>query len=207
LFVILRNADINHSLSATFFRNRVIGALRSSDSPVLRQAAQNISPNLIFEHPTVEQLAETLAAIVDPSLPSSQGTLSKPSRAVETIREWIAKYTADLPSVNHAQISASGGTPTVLLTGSTGNIGSHILASLLSNHRVGKIYALNRPSANPLERLKAAFVDRGLPVKLLLDSRLVSLVGDVTSDNFALEAEQYLEVRVTHVHYQQQFLG
>jgi hypothetical protein len=186
-------------LSATFFRNRIIGALRSSDDPALRQAVQNISPNLIFEHPTVEQLAETLGAIVDPSLPSDQETLSGSTRAVETIREWIAKYTADLPSVNHTQGSAPGGIPTVLLTGSTGNIGSHILAYLLANKHVGKIYTLNRPSTDPLERLKAAFVERGLPVELLADSRLVSLIGDVTSDNFALEASQYLEVGIPDV--------
>ena len=108
----------------------------------------------------------------------------------------IAKYTADLPTAK-AKTKAKAhdnAAPAVLLTGSTGNIGSHILAYLLSDERVGCLHTLNRPSADPLRRLRSAFSERGLPVELLDDSRFVSLAGDITRDNFGLEEAQYKEV-------------
>ena len=103
----------------------------------------------------------------------------------------ITKYTADLPTPIVRTAGASVGLPVVLLTGSTGNIGSHILAYLLTDRRVGKVYALNRPSTDPEGRLKAAFEQRDLPLGLLDDERFVSLVGDVTQEAFGMERSRY----------------
>ena len=159
----------------------------------MRHAAQNVSSNLIFENPTVEQLAVAIATLADPSSTSANPVLQVRS-AADNVRAMIAKYTADLPNAKAKAKSRGDAPPVVLLTGSTGNIGSHILAYLLSEERVGRVYTLNRPSADPLGRLRSAFDDRGLPVKVLDDSRLVSLAGDITRDDFGLEETQYREV-------------
>ena len=155
----------------------------------MRQAAQGISSNFIFEHSTVEQLAAAIASLVDPSSASAFQAHS----VVDDIRAMIAKYTADLPTAK-AKGKALSTAPVILLTGSTGNIGSHILACLLSEPRIGRVYTLNRPSADPLGRLRSAFSERGLPVELLDDPRLISLAGDITRDNFGLDEAQYEEV-------------
>ena len=55
-----------HSLSATFFRNRIVGALRTAGDPVLRGAAHHVPANVVFAHPSVARLARALHAIVDP---------------------------------------------------------------------------------------------------------------------------------------------
>ena len=157
----------------------------------MRRAAQQVSPNVIFEHPTIKQLAHAVSSLLDPSA-HAQGVSS--SRA-DAIRALIAKYTADMPTAK-AKGKANASPPVVLLTGSTGNIGSHILAYLLADERVGRVYTLNRPSADPLGRLKAAFTERGLPAEMLDDARLVSLAGDITKENFGLEEAQYREVRL-----------
>ncbi|EKM52251.1 uncharacterized protein PHACADRAFT_260494 [Phanerochaete carnosa HHB-10118-sp] len=187
------------SLSATFFRNRVIGALRASESSNVRQAVQHISSNFVFEHPTIKQLAAALASFVDPSDGASAATSNTRTRAGE-VRAMIEKHTNNLPTAR-AQALRRGAAPVVLLTGSTGNIGSHILAYLLAEPRIARVYTLNRPSADPRGRLEAAFRERGLPVEELDDPRLMSLVGDVTRDNFGLDDAQYQEVlaSVTHV--------
>ncbi|EKM52250.1 uncharacterized protein PHACADRAFT_211524 [Phanerochaete carnosa HHB-10118-sp] len=187
------------SLSATFFRNRIIGALRASESSSVRQAAQRISSNFVFEHPTIEQLAATLRSLVDPSGGADAATLHARTR-VDEIRAMIEKYSDDLPTAR-AQAFGRGAAPIVLLTGSTGNIGSHILAYLLAEPRVARVYTLNRPSADPRGRLKAALSERDLPVKELDGPRLVLLAGDVTRDNFGLDDAQYREViaSVTHI--------
>ena len=152
-----------------------------SEDPSVRQAAQSVSSNFIFEHSTVEQLAVAIASLVD----SSSASVFQAHSVVDDIRAMIAKYTADLPTAK-AKGKAHSTAPVVLLTGSTGNIGSHILACLLSEQRIERVYTLNRPSVDPLGRLRSAFSERGLPVELLDDSRLVSLAGDITRDNFGL---------------------
>lgn len=182
-----------HSLSATFLRNRIIGALRASEDPSLRQAANAISANIIFDCPTILQLAYAIHALVDPETDSVQQPDQIRLRVAE-IEAMIAKYAADLPTPKARAVHAPIGAPVVLLTGSTGNIGSHILAYLLSDSRIGRVYALNRPSSDPLGRLKAALADRELPEALLDDPRFTSLVGDVTQDKFGLEDSQYTEV-------------
>lgn len=106
----------------------------------------------------------------------------------------VAKYCANVPTQKRA-LDATGDV-VVLLTGSTGNIGSHILAHLLEDQRITKIYTLNRPSAGAEDRLQTAFAERGLPVELLQLDKLVSLSGDVTQPNFALESAQYAEVHL-----------
>lgn len=179
-----------YSLSATFFRNRVIGALRLSEDSSVHRAAQSVSSNLIFEHPTIEQLAIAIDTFVNPS----SASVFQAHSVVGSIRAMIAKYTADLPTVQAKGKANNYITPVVLLTGSTGNIGSHILAYLLSEERVARVYTLNRLSADPLGRLRSAFSERGLPAELLDDPRLVSLAGDITLDNFSLDEIQYKEV-------------
>ena len=53
--------------------------------------------------------------------------------------------------------------PVILITGTTGNIGSHILAQLLSDDRISVVYALNRASTTRTDRLRSAFVERVHP--------------------------------------------
>ncbi|EKM59937.1 uncharacterized protein PHACADRAFT_206156 [Phanerochaete carnosa HHB-10118-sp] len=182
-------------LSATFFRNRIIGALRASGTPRVRRAAQHVPANLVFERPSIQQFASALAALVDQSADAD----AQRSPADE-IRGMIAKYTADMPRARAGKAVDVGAVPVVLLTGSTGNIGSHILACLLAEPRIARVYALNRPSADPHGRLAAAFRERGLPEKALDDPRLVSLVGDVTHERFGLDEAQYNDILASATH-------
>ncbi|EKM60508.1 uncharacterized protein PHACADRAFT_246502 [Phanerochaete carnosa HHB-10118-sp] len=183
------------SLSATFFRNHIIGALCASETLSIRQAAQSVSANLVFENPTIKQLADALAALVDPS------ASARVRNPVDEIQAMISKYTAGLHTARAGKATDVGTAPVVLLTGSTGNIGSHILAYLLAEPRVARVYALNRPSADPHERLASAFRERGLSEEALKSLRLVLLVGNATRERFGLEEAQYTEVMasVTHV--------
>lgn len=109
----------------------------------------------------------------------------------------IQKCCAVLPESPSRVHASSESNVVVLMTGSTGNIGSHILASALGDRRISRIYTLHRKDARlrPDERLLDAFSKRGLPVGLLDDSRLVCAVGDVVHPTLGLESTQYSEVR------------
>ncbi|THG99107.1 hypothetical protein EW026_g3199 [Hermanssonia centrifuga] len=183
------------SLSATFMRNRILGVLRSAEDPSLQKAVSKISPNIVFEHPSVRELATALAGIVDPTSDTSLA----PGKIAADAVALVEKYTANLP-VQTGQSQSTDGV-VVLLTGSTGNIGSHILAALLADNRISKVYTLNRASSTSEDRLATAFRDRDLPVALLSHPKLRSLAGDLSQDNFGLEQSIYTEIinSATHI--------
>ncbi|KAI0698146.1 hypothetical protein BC835DRAFT_1413279 [Cytidiella melzeri] len=176
------------SLSATFLRNRIITALRAASDKSLQQAASKVSQNFVFDNPTIARLAAAVLAL-------HSGAAIEKSRT-ERIVELIEKYTADLPNPKTLQGRV------VLLTGSTGNIGAHILASLLSDEHVAKVYTLDRPltGATPQQRLHAAFEQRGLSLRLLTESRVTALAGDLNARRFGLDDLVYNEIKASLTH-------
>lgn len=168
-------------------RNRVIASLRSADDDSIRTAAQNISQNIVYEHPTLSELATALVALVNPS------SAAETKDRLRHIADMIHKFSADIPSPNY-NLASSSGPITVLLTGSTGNVGSHILVALLAEPRVEKVYTLSRPASQGEDRQRAAFVERGLPEVLLDTGKLVSFVGDPNQPELGLKHEDFVEV-------------
>ena len=109
---------------------------------------------------------------------------------------------------------------TVLLTGSTGHLGSEILASLLTDERVERVYTLDRAgkensldrarkgasldqagrgvsdgaTAGVRDRQRARWADKGLDDELLQSPKLVPLEGDVSAPRFGQSEEVYGEV-------------
>ncbi|KAF7798276.1 hypothetical protein EIP86_009494 [Pleurotus ostreatoroseus] len=184
------------SLGATFLRNRIIGALRASGSDYTHKSATNLSQNFIFDHPSIRSMAQAIADFADPS---SSTTSSLDASA--QILAMIDKYGSGIQTVTRMDATPQDNV-VVLLTGTTGNIGSHILATLLADGRVSKVYALNRSGSHSEvgRRQRAAFEDRGLPVDLLSEEKFIPLTGDLTRERFGL-GEYFDEIRntVTHV--------
>lgn len=108
----------------------------------------------------------------------------------------IDKYSQDIRQPVYASCGQSSEPIAVLLTGSTGNLGSQILAVLLADPKIGKVYTLNRPVPNSPDRQAKSFQDRGLPVSLLAQGKLVPLFGDYSRADFGLDEERWEEVSV-----------
>lgn len=179
------------SLSATFFRNRIVAALRAGQQS---KAASEVSQNFIYEYPSIKRLAHAVAALVDPSSAANGAALSP----TEQIEAMIAKYTADLPTRTATRRRPADDRVVVLLTGTTGNIGSHILAALLADTHIARVYALNRgnAAAESAARQRAAFQDRGLSAALLDSGKYTPLVGDLNEDRFGLPQDVFDAVRL-----------
>jgi len=180
------------SLSATILRRRIVGAMQSTDT---QKAAQLVTQVTIYNNPSIERLATFLVAIVaDPD------NFVLTSSRTEAIEMMITKYTNGLstPIATEKKVAEQGTEDAiVLLTGSTGNLGSQILASLLRTPKVKTIYALNRPSSSSKsiqERHIQRFLDRGLDSCLLSTDRLVFLEGEASHRNLGLKTEVYEEV-------------
>jgi len=190
------------SLSATYLRNLIVNVLRDATDDHVRGSVSLVSPNIVFENPTLQLLAARIASLVG-ERGVSQSSDPK-QRHVAAMNAMIEKYCPRLSgsagslgvnSVTNDTVSHSTGT-VVLLTGSTGGLGSFLLSQLLKDPRVERVYALNRPSSSTSieERQSSAFLDKGLPVDLLSSGKLVYVEADASRDNCGLSPELYEEV-------------
>ncbi|KAJ7730966.1 putative polyketide synthase [Mycena maculata] len=135
------------------------------------------------------------------------GTVSVSTTAL--MDDWVRKFTDSLSqlSVNLGTRKLDEETPsshTVLLTGSTGALGCHILAHFLADDNVRGVYALNRTSSDGvdiIDRQTTALQDQGLSPSLAYSEKLTLLVGDSALDDFGLSVETMDELlsSVTHI--------
>ncbi|KAF7340995.1 Acetyl-CoA synthetase-like protein [Mycena sanguinolenta] len=181
------------SLNATFLRHRIMSALKTSGD---NQAAQNISLNFIYAHPTIEELANAIITLVNGDV----NDLTQKTQA-DAVEKMIEKYSvgfeAPMNCPEKIQVSSSDGA-VVLLTGSTGGLGSHILEILLALPSIDRVYACNRKGKmSVLERQKEAFVDKALDVALLSSDKLVCLECDTVKENLGLPIDVWTAIRDT----------
>ncbi|KAF9561175.1 NAD(P)-binding protein [Agrocybe pediades] len=135
-----------------------------------------------------------------------------PESRAALMRDMVKKYTSDFA------VRAAGsdgvdmdGKPTstrdvVLVTGTTGSIGSLLLAELVHDPSVSRVYAVNRPhqdgSSMLADRQKKALLGKGLDVENILSSNKVRLIeADISLSGWAVPENVYTELRrsVTHI--------
>ena len=184
------------SLSSTFLKNRILGSLGTCPHEEFREAASRISQNVVFANPTLRRLASHLIECV---VGESADASSKPVRDAKTeIEDMISKYVVGLgDEVGGGARGRAHHRHVVLLTGSTGGLGSFLLASLLSREDVALVYAFNRASktGSAQQRQRAAFDDRGLDTAVLDSEKLIHVEGDLAQPNLSLDDQTYGEIR------------
>ena len=180
-----------YSLSATILRRRITGALQSTTSEKAKAAVAFINQNTVYTYPTVDRLTNYLVSLV--ADPNRTANVNDHVNQIETM---IAQYSHPWPTVNG---DAEPDT-VVLLTGSTGNLGSHILEALLRDPRILRIYAFNRPSSRQislLDRHIERFEDKGFDEALLTSEKLTFIEGDVSQDNLGVLSSVFNEVHAS----------
>lgn len=138
----------------------------------LGSRAAEVAGNVCFEYPNIQSLASFLSAL------RSGESYTKRSET-EEMQALIDRYGVFAPQ----RVTDAGAPRVVLLTGATGSLGAHILATLLQVPSIEKVICLNRgsdPQARTLESLKL----RGLSAPA---ERIVSLSGDLTKPGFGLD--------------------
>ncbi|KAI2717518.1 hypothetical protein CBS147332_4398 [Penicillium roqueforti] len=112
-----------------------------------------INAQTIYGNPTVDRLSQSVMDILD-------GRAQADIPRAEKIKSLLEKYTSDLPV---REVYRENGLPspsTVILTGSTGSLGTYLLHDLLNSDSITKIYCLNRSDAEA--RQKKGFEEKGL---------------------------------------------
>ena len=174
-------------MSATLLRRRITGALQATTSEKAKAAIASIDQNTVYAYPTVDRLTDYLVSLV-----TATNKTDNVKSHVDQIETMIAHYSN--PSWPTIHGNAEPGT-TALLTGSTGNLGSHILETLLRDSRILRIYAFNRHSSHqPLDRHIERFENNGLDKALLTSDKLIFVEGDPSQDNLGVEPSLFNEV-------------
>ena len=191
-----------YSLSATYLRNRIVNALRKAPNTQIQVSVCVVPPNIVFENPNLHLLAARIVSLVDEH--GASRSLDPKQERVAAINVMIEKYSVGLsrslssPVVNGAAngLFSYPTSSVVLLTGSTGGLGSFLLLKLLQDPRVQRVYAFNRPSSSTSieKRQCSAFVDKGLSVDSLNSKKLVYVEADASLDNCGLSPKLYEEV-------------
>ncbi|KAJ7496400.1 putative aminoadipate reductase [Mycena latifolia] len=174
------------SLSTTFLRLRILAALRTAADPAVQAAATGVTQNIVYSYPTIMQLSAFLDGLIAGTV---DGSTPDPKSAIEGM---LAKYAIDL------RVQPADKGAIVLLTGSSGSLGTQILTSLLKEDKVVKVYVFNRPSAEGIassERHRVAFENRGLDTTLLASPKLAFVEGHTDQQDLGLAADVFAEIR------------
>lgn len=124
---------------------------------------------------------------------------NSPREKLAEVYTTLQKYTAEFPKHIPSTSVTTSSKYVVLLTGSTGGLGSSILAQLVASPQISQIYLLNRKSRNgaPLvDRQRLALKDRGYDSTILDHENIILLEGDTTQHNLGISEEIYDQVRL-----------
>ena len=189
---------------------RVIRLVRELKRQVKRAddtqlAPKSLNPAVIYAHPTLNELSEHLVKMAKPA-PQDTDSGYQTADSDETggdsklrdMESLLDKYVQSLPVDDQRQRSPVTEGTTVLLTGSTGSLGSYLLNELSNDANVQHIICLDR-SATAAEKHRETGPERGLSP---LDPKRVEFFKANLSDpQLGLEKEVYerLKNTVTHI--------
>lgn len=173
-----------NSMSSTRIRS-ILAATLPGDK------TQRLEPNFVYANPTVEAMAQALLQIrtTGDVVRNAADEVARKVRACEAMLE---KYTHDWPVSSTAGASPVAGLH-VLVTGTTGGLGAHLVDLLLSDESVAHVYALNRKSSRHslAERQRSAFTSRGISAKRASHAKLSLIEADLTEPQFGLSRDVY----------------
>lgn len=151
--------------------------------------------NFVYQHPTVFALGKFIHDI------ASTGVSQQLDNTVKEMMVLVDKYTKKFPTHK-----PSGGVvpqgDVVLITGTTGAIGSSTLAELYNSSGVARIIVLARKAIAPVSfRQTKALEERGLDPRITNSSKITLLEGDPALPDLGLGDGVLSELRsiVTHI--------
>ncbi|KAK3343348.1 hypothetical protein B0H65DRAFT_590229 [Neurospora tetraspora] len=104
--------------------------------------ASALATRVIYGNPTPKRLADyLLSAVVNKNKNAAHGTLDDEHHGMEAL---VEKYTQDLPTPKQNKPAPADEGQVVVITGTTGGIGSYMVDICSSSPRVSKIICLNR---------------------------------------------------------------
>jgi thioester reductase-like protein len=144
---------------------------------------EKLSTSAIYRNPTPRKLAKYIYSLLFATVDESDDQCQE---ITEMMRQ-LAKYTLDLPISKTDKPPPAYQSQVVILTGSTGSLGSQLLDLLCGCVNVRKVVCLNR-APDGFERQKAMSSTRGLATQF---DKAVFLQVDLGKPALGLEFEVY----------------
>ncbi|KAK5633742.1 hypothetical protein RRF57_009457 [Xylaria bambusicola] len=154
--------------------------------------AEAIATRVIYGNPTPEKLAKYILSRV------RQGNVAtaveEEEHEIEDMKALWQKYTKDLPKAKLGRPNPSDDGQVVVLTGSTGMLGSYMLDQMIRSPRVKRIICLNRAQDGGKERQAFAMKSRGLATDT---SKCTFLHANMSRLDFGLPRDVFNELLAT----------
>ena len=180
---------------------QVVKLVKEINSALVQMGSpEKISSKTIYSSSTLENIASEVNRIIVMENPRKARQSSRGHDDVEGMKALLSKAIQGLP-INSPRVSKapSPAQMCIMLTGSTGFIGSYIFSGLLASPKVGKIYCVNR-SVNAEEHQRAGQAAKALCAEWP-SSRVEFLTCALGQENLGLDVERYDELlcNVTHI--------
>ncbi|KAL9583819.1 MAG: hypothetical protein Q9212_002492, partial [Teloschistes hypoglaucus] len=183
------------SLKATKFRRLLNASLRKSGHEVY--GCQDLPSDFIYAHPSISRLAKALKGPIGGSISAQD--------AARVMKALTSKY-----AIMSDKSESQGKPQVIVLTGSTGNLGAHMLAQMAELDGISRVICMLRPQGASLpgqlsndlaQRQKKALKERGMQVSEKAWSKIHLLPWQAGKEFLGLEEDVYqdLAAQVTHI--------
>ncbi|KAI0134807.1 male sterility protein-domain-containing protein [Daldinia grandis] len=149
--------------------------------------AAKVPARIIYGNPTPRRLARYIYSIVKEV--GNGHTERSQDHELEAMKSLWKKYTENVLRKREGRPDPEDENQTVLLTGSTGMLGSYILDVLMKSPLVKKVICLNRAEDGGTKRQVQAAKDRGLSADFT--SKVEFLHADMSRPDFGLHPDTY----------------
>lgn len=186
---ILQEADIFQS---GFDSLKVMKLLRHTRASLNRQElhlSSDLTPKVIYQNPSPQSLSRSLLGL----LRATGNNVAESDQPIDDMAQMREKFSSRI-----RELSTIGDTGfTVLLTGSTGSLGSYLLDKMICNLGIDHIICLNRRGSDE-SRQSGIQSSRGLQTNF---AKVEFLETDLSQEGFGLDSEAYtsLQTRATHI--------
>lgn len=146
-----------------------------------------LATRVVYSNPTPQRLAQYLMdTVVKNHSNEARNEYLEQQQAMTSIYD---KYTRELPAAKEGRPEAADEGQTVVLTGSTGMLGSYLLDLMVSSPRVKKVVCLNRAEDGGTRQQITAMADRGLTSNYTQKAEFYH--ADISRSDFGLPAGVY----------------
>lgn len=159
---------------------------------------KSVPKSIVYDYPTISSLSDRICLIISSEQEASESITSDVSKRMLNL---IERYTADISELaaHKSTGKEKDNYETVVITGTTGNLGTLLLDQLLKRPSVKQIFCLNRKlGESTLTRQLLSFKEKGLDDKIFIDAlqdRVRLIDADLSHPRLGLSDVIYEEVR------------
>lgn len=186
------------SILAARLRAFLVSLLKNSSPPGLA----TVPINIIYDQPTISAMTDFVLFSIQP-----QPTGAKPPAEPDIrnrVRECVSRHTIDFTKNRTIKLSRKEKTGScIVLSGTTGSLGSFLMDTLLNEPKVDRLFCLNRKAdTSASSRQLASFCERGLCTSKLRaaiqEGKIIFMDVDLADRKLGLNDAEYNAVSFSH---------